>query len=216
MMRGLVVTGTDTDVGKTVVAAMLALGLGGSYWKPVQAGYEGGTDTEAVKAMTGLGPDRVLEEAYRLRTPCSPHAAAEIDGVRIDLAALDPAARITPRTSLPLIIEGAGGALVPLDRKTVYADLFAAWGWPAVLCARTSLGTINHSLMALEVLRARKVPVLGIVFVGAANEDSERTIAEMGNARRLGRLPMLGDLRPPALVRAFAENFRAEDFGGKP
>lgn len=215
MMRGLVVTGTDTDVGKTVVAAMLALGLGGSYWKPVQSGLEDPTDADAVRAMTGLGPDRVLAEAYRLRTPCSPHRAAEIDGLSIDLAALDPAARIAPGTPLPLIVEGAGGVLVPLDRKTLQADLFAAWEWPVVLCAHTRLGTINHSLMSLEVLRVRNVPVLGIVFVGAANEDSERTIAEMSGARRLGRLPMLDDLSPSALARAFAENFRAEDFGGK-
>lgn len=206
----LIVTGTDTEVGKTVFAAALAGALGAAYWKPVQAGVDddGGTDCQRVAALSGLAADRILPEAYRLATPCSPHRAAEIDGVEIDLDRL-----ALPAVSGPLVVEGAGGVLVPLTRSLVYADMFARWRAPAVLVARTALGTINHSLMSLEALRARGVPVLGIAFVGEGNEDSEATIAAMGSVRRLGRLPMLDPLGAGSLARAFAANFRLEDFG---
>lgn len=210
-MRTLIVTGTDTSVGKTVVSAMLTLCLGGIYWKPVQAGTEDGTDRQRVAAMTGLGPESFRSEAYVLKNPLSPHRAAELDGVTIAESALGlPEGIPDGRT---LIVEGAGGALVPVNRGLLYADVFAHWGAPAILCARTSLGTINHSLLSLEALRARNIPVLGIVFVGDANEDSETTIAEMGNVKRLGRLPMLSHLNAESLRAAFAENFALADFG---
>jgi len=151
----IVVTGTDTDVGKTVFAAGLAGALGASYWKPVQAGLEGGTDTTRVAALSGLPSANLLPEAYRLRTPCSPHRAAELDAIEIDTDRL-----ALPDVEGPLVIEGAGGALVPVTRHMLFADLFAHWGLPVVLVARTGLGTINHSLLSIEALRARAVPVL--------------------------------------------------------
>ena len=110
-------------------------------------------------------------------------------------------------------MEGAGGALVPVTRQTLYADLFARWGHPVVVVAGTVLGTINHSLLTLEALRARQVPILGVAFVGDANEDSESIIAALGGARRLGRLPRFGRLTREALHAAFADHFRIEDFG---
>lgn len=199
----VVVTGTDTDIGKTVFAAGLAGALRAHYWKPVQSGLDGGSDGERVAALAGVP---VLPEGYRLATPCSPHRAAEIDGVEIDPE------RLAPPAHDPLVIEGAGGILVPLTRTLVYADLFARWNLPTVLVARTSLGTINHSLLSVEALRARNVPLLGIAFVGEANEDSEATIAAIGKVRRLGRLPWLESLDRDTLARAFASNFRLEDF----
>lgn len=201
-----VVTGTDTGVGKTVFAAALAGALGTHYWKPVQAGLDEGDDSSEVRRLGGLAADAVLPEAWRLTTPCSPHRAAEIDGVAIDPHGLEIP---TPR---PLVIEGAGGALVPLTRDTVYADLFARWGLPVIVVARTGLGTINHSLLTIEALRARRVPIHGVAFVGDPVEDSEATIAAMGRVKRLGRLPWLSPPTPAGLTEAFAANFRLEDF----
>jgi dethiobiotin synthetase len=198
-MTGFVLTGTDTDVGKTVFAAGLAGHLGGWYWKPVQAGLGGGTDSERVAALSGLPPERILPEAYRLNTPCSPHRAAEIDGIEIDPARLAlPAER-------PLVIEGAGGALVPLTDELQFGDIFARWGLPAIVVARTALGTINHSLLTIEALRLRGVAIHGIAFIGDAAEDSEATICRLGGVRRLGRLPWLDPLDAASLRQAFAK-----------
>src|SRR5580692_6242913 len=144
MSRRIVVAGTDTEIGKTVFAAGLADLLGASYWKPIQSGLDGETDSQAVARLGRLSGDRILPERYRLKTPASPHQAAAIDGIRIDAAALD-----VPATGgRPLVIEGAGGLMVPLDRATLYVDIFARWHLPVVLCARTALGTINHSLLS--------------------------------------------------------------------
>ena len=208
MTHGLIVTGTDTGIGKTVFAAALAAALDGAYWKPVQAGLDDGGDRRHVLELSGRSDDRMIPEAYRLNTPCSPHRAAEIDGI-----AIDPARLVPPVRGRPLVIEGAGGALVPLTRSLLYADLFARWRLPAVIVARTALGTINHSLLTIEALRQRGVPILGIAFVGEANEHSERTIVEFGEVRRLGRLPRLARLNAQSLAAAFAANFHVADFG---
>uniref|UniRef100_UPI0035C9CF6F dethiobiotin synthase n=1 Tax=uncultured Sphingomonas sp. TaxID=158754 RepID=UPI0035C9CF6F len=152
MIARIVVTGTDTDIGKTVFAAALADALGAAYWKPVQAGLEDGGDGARVAALTSLPPEQILPEAYRLATPCSPHLAARIDGVAIDALALEP-----PAYDGAMVIEGAGGVFVPLTDTHVYADVFQRWGFPVVLVARTALGTINHSLLSIEALRARGV-----------------------------------------------------------
>ena len=205
--RTIIVTGTDTDIGKTVFAAALAGALDASYWKPVQAGMEGGGDALTVATLSGLPPARILPEAYRLQTPCSPHRAAEIDGVEIEIDRLT-----LPAIDGPLIVEGAGGVLVPATRDLLFADLFARWSQPAVLVARTGLGTISHSLLSIEALRSRGVPILGIAFVGEAVEDSEATIAQIGGVRRLGRLPRLAALNAETLRAAFLENFDVEDF----
>ena len=204
MTRSFVVTGTDTDIGKTVFAAGLAAALRASYWKPIQAGLDGGGDFDTVAR---LGVTRIVPSAYVLNTPCSPHRAAEIDGV-----AIDPARLALPAVDSPLIVEGAGGVLVPVTRELAFADLFARWQQPVVLVARTGLGTINHSLLSIEALRTRGVPILGIAFIGDAVEDSEATIAAIGGVRRLGRLPRLDPLDATTLAAAFADAFDLEDF----
>lgn len=204
MTRTIVVTGTDTEIGKTVFAAGLAAALGATYWKPVQAGLDEGGDGDTVRR---LGVAKVLPEAYRLTTPCSPHRAAAIDGVTID-----PARLALPAVDGPLVVEGAGGVLVPLADDLLYADMFARWGAPVVLVARTALGTINHSLLSIEALRRRGVPILGVAFVGEPVEDSEATIARIGGVRRLGRLARVAPLDAGTLARAFAAGFRTEDF----
>lgn len=205
-MSAFVVTGTDTGIGKTIFSAALTGALQAYYWKPVQAGLDDGADRDHVAQMSGVPEDQVLPEAYRLNTPCSPHRAAEIDGVVIDLAQMAlPDVR-------PLVVEGAGGALVPVTRSTTYADVFAWWNLPVIVVARTALGTINHSLLTFEALRARGVTIHGVAFVGDGNEDSEATICAMGDVRRLGRLPMLDRLDAAGLAEAFAQGFRVEDF----
>lgn len=203
----IVVTGTDTDIGKTIFAAALTGALGATYWKPVQAGRDelGRGDSERVAELAGAP---TLPSVYDLATPASPHIAAEIDGLHIvpeDLA--------LPQVEGPLVVEGAGGVLVPINRGWLFADQFARWGLPVVLVARTRLGTINHSLLSIEALRARSVPILGIAFVGDAVEDSEDIVATLGQVKRLGRLPMVAPLDPAHLALAFAENFDVSDFG---
>ena len=205
--RTIIVTGTDTDIGKTVFAAALAGALGAFYWKPVQAGLESGSDAGTVAMLGGLPPARILPEAYRLQTPCSPHRAAEIDGVEIAVERLT-----LPAIDGPLVVEGAGGVLVPVTRDILFADLFARWAQPVVLVARTGLGTINHSLLSIEALRSRGVPILGVAFIGDQVEDSEATIARIGGVKRLGRLPRLAPLNAATLSAAFRENFDPEDF----
>ncbi len=202
----IVVTGTDTDIGKTVFAAGLTAALGARYWKPVQAGLADGSDAASVVTL-GVPAEHVLPEAYRLTTPCSPHLAAEIDRVTID-----PDRLALPEVDGPLVVEGAGGVMVPVTRDLIFADLFARWGKPVVLVARTGLGTINHSLLSIEALRSRGVPILGIAFVGDAVEDSEATIATLGKVRRLGRLPRLDPLNAATLAQAFSANFDLEVF----
>lgn len=207
MNARIVVTGTDTGIGKTVFAAALAGALDAFYWKPVQAGIEEETDRETVMRLSGLSEQRLLQEVYRLKTPASPHLAAKIDGVTID-----PRELALPDVDRPLVIEGAGGLMVPLAENLTYIDVMAQWRVPVVLCARTTLGTINHSLLSIEALRARDVPLLGVAFIGDENAESERIICKIGQTRRLGRLPLLASLTGETLRAAFAQHFKATDF----
>jgi dethiobiotin synthetase len=207
MSKGYLVSGTDTGIGKTTVAAMLLLALDALYWKPLQSGTQDGTDRERVQALTHLPADRLLPERYVLSQPLSPHRAAELDGV-----AIDPKSLAVPAAERTLIIEGAGGLLVPITRQLLQIDLFTDWDLPVILCARTALGTINHTLLSIEALRRRRLRLHGVVFVGDDNPDNIRTIAEISGARVLGRLPRLEPLDRAALLGAFARGFRREDF----
>jgi dethiobiotin synthetase len=210
MRPAFVVTGTDTNVGKTIIAAALVAALDACYWKPVQAGLAGETDAQIVRRLADAREDQILPEVYRLTTPASPHFAAERDGVLIDIDRLMKLP--DPGGSRPLIIEGAGGLMVPLTRSLLQIDLFARWGLPVILCVSTRLGMINHSLLSIEALKRRGIRLLGVAFVGDEQADSERTIVEMGGARRLGRLPHIDPLDGASLRQAFAQSFRPADF----
>lgn len=203
-MSTLIVTGTGTGIGKTIFSAALAGALGATYWKPVQAGLEAETDSQTVARLAGV---TVLPEAYRLKMPASPHRAAAAEGI-----ILDPARLALPKISTPLVVEGAGGLMVPLTADFLLIDLFARWQAPLILCAATHLGTINHSLLALEAIRTRNIPLLGIAFIGEANEDSEATICRLGRAKRLGRLDRVAALNKASLAAAFAASFTIGDF----
>jgi len=202
MSAHYVVTGTDTGIGKTMFSAALTAALGASYWKPVQSGLDDETDSEIVQRLGGIGRRRILPEAYRLKTPASPHLAARLDGV-----AINPKRLVPPDLPGPLVIEGAGGLLVPLSDDLLYADIFARWKLPTILCARTSLGTINHTLLSLEAMRHRGIPIFGIAFIGEENLETQRIIAGMSGAAVLGRLPWLEDVSTARLNETFRENF---------
>ncbi|MGI9369178.1 MAG: dethiobiotin synthase [Ruegeria sp.] len=195
-MNTLIVTGTDTGVGKTVFSAGLTAALGATYWKPVQSGLEETTDSEIVQALSG---QPVLPEAYRLSIPASPHLSAEDMGIEIDLNQLD-----LPKLGGPLVVEGAGGLMVPLTRKAYFLDQIARWGAPVILVARTQLGTINHTTLSLMALRNAGCPVVGVAFVGSAEPEVEQTIVEMSAVKHLGRLDMIDDLDRDTLGHAFA------------
>lgn len=205
MSRSFVVTGTDTDVGKTVVAAGLVAALDADYWKPVQAGLVGGTDSETVAALVNVGPDRILPEAYRLQSPCSPHEAARVDGVTIERSRLS-----LPSSERRLIVEGAGGAMVPISETELMLDLFADWALPVILVARTALGTINHSLLSIAALGSRDLEIAGILFVGEENSASEAAITSFGGVVHLGRLPRLKPLDSSTLATAVNQHIRLD------
>ena len=198
MSRGTFVTGTDTDVGKTVACAYLLRALDADYWKPVQSGLEGETDSEAVQRLTGLPPERFHASAYALRAPLSPHESARRDGVRISLEAF-----ALPKTPRFLLVEGAGGVLVPLNADALMVDLMRRLGLPVILVARSTLGTINHTLLSLEALRVRGLKVAGIVMNGPPNEANRRALEEYGKAEVIAEIPRLEPLDAPTLA-AFA------------
>jgi len=209
MSNAYIVTGTDTGIGKTTVAAMLVLALDALYWKPIQSGTEDGTDRQRVRALTQLPEDRFLPERYVLSQPLSPHRAAEIDGIEIKSEALAPPGLDHTRT---LVIEGAGGLMVPVTRDKLQIDLFAGWNLPLILCARTALGTINHTLLSIEALRSRNMKLHGLIFVGDDNPDNMRTIADFSGGRTLGHVPRLGRIDRSTLLDVFAHGFMREDF----
>jgi dethiobiotin synthetase len=197
-----VVTGTDTNIGKTIFCAGLCGLLGARYWKPVQAGLDSPTDSEVVAELAGVD---VVPEAYRLKLAASPHQAAAEEDIAIDPNALVPPAG-------PLVIEGAGGLMVPLTRETLFIDVFARWKLPLILCARTRLGTINHTLLSIAAIRDRDIPLAGVAFIGDANEESEGIICEIGKATRLGRLPVIEPLTAGRLAGVFTRTFERQVF----
>lgn len=207
MTSGFIVAGTDTGIGKTVFCAALTGVFGFNYWKPIQAGTEEETDMQAVRRLSGLPADHFLKARYSLRTPCSPHLAAEIDQVQIERSCLT-----LPETTRPVVVELAGGLLVPLTRDLLQIDVIGDWALPIVLCTRTSLGTINHTLLSIEALKTRGLNIHGIAFVGEENIDTERTICDFAMTRHLGRLPFLTSLDVASLHAAFDAHFRREDF----
>lgn len=200
-MNAIFLSGIGTDVGKTVAAAVLSKAWNMEYWKPVQAGELEWTDSDKVREWTA-GSVKVHPEAYRLTRPMSPHAAASIDGVRIGLEDLDP-----PHHEGPLLIEGAGGLLVPINEEgDTMLDLAERWRAPILLVSWNFLGSINQSLLSVEVLHRRAAPVQGILFSGPENPDSERIIDKLAPYPILGRISE-GDPGPEFVERE-AERLR--------
>lgn len=199
------ITGTGTDVGKSVAAAMLMAGTRGYYWKPVQSGLDPISDSEWVRQATGLAPTHFLPETYRLRTPLSPHAAAALDGVRIELSAFRLPALPAPGH---LIVEGAGGVLVPLNDHDFMLDLIVQLALPVLVVATSRLGTINHTLLTLQALRSRQVSVIGVVLNGPPDPGNCQAIEHFGKVPVVARIEPLPAVTPEALLETFARHFR--------
>lgn len=201
-MKGVFVTGIGTDVGKTVVAAILTEALGADYWKPVQAGNLGFTDSDVVRSLLSNQASFIHPEVYRLHEPMSPHAAAKIDGVEISLDAF-----VLPHSERPIVVEGAGGLMVPLNDRDVVADLIAKLALPVVVVSRNYLGSINHSLLTLDALAARGVKLAGVIFNGEENAESERIILQRSGAHLLGRVGV-EEMIDQGTVKRYAHAFR--------
>ena len=206
--KRLFVTGTDTAVGKTLVAAMLVAGLDGHYWKPVQSGSDEGTDTEWIKEKTGLPADRFFEEAYRLKGFMSPHAAAARENVAIDFSTIRTP---TLKAGSHLVMEGAGGLMVPLGERWLVIDLIKRLKAPVILVARSTLGTINHTLLSLEKLRAEGIDIAGVVMNGPKDEGNRKAIEHFGGAQVLAEVEPMGEINFETLKGAFEKLFGLSD-----
>lgn len=178
------ITGIGTDVGKTVAAAIVTEALEADYWKPIQSGATTDSDRRTVQSLISNSKSVFHPEAYSLTEPLSPHAAAEIDGVELELSAVE-----VPVTNNTLVIEGAGGLMVPLNYKgAMVIDLIRHCNAEAILVSRHYLGSINHTLLSVEALKSRGIPIAGIIFNGAENPATERVILETTGIKLLGRI----------------------------
>jgi dethiobiotin synthetase len=203
------ITGTDTGVGKTVVSALLCAALDASYWKPIQTGTIEGTDRESVMQLAEIPEARTVPEAYRFAPPVSPHLAARRAGVRIEFSRIRMP-QMAPEENL--VVEGAGGALVPINATQQMTHLMKHLKLPVLLVARTSLGTINHTLLSLAALRAARLHVHGVVMVGKPNRDNRKAIEHYGNVEVVGAIPWLKKIDRRALLLTFRRHFDRRAF----
>lgn len=199
----LFISGTDTDIGKTVVSSMLVSGLKAGYWKPIQAGRVPSTDTEFVKKITRLPNSHFYEEAYNLTEPMSPHAAAEIDEITIHLNSI----KLPDFHQSHLIIEGAGGLMVPINDKEYVIDLIKHVGVPTLLVAKSGLGTLNHTLLSLEALRKRNIEIFGVILVGDKHTSNENAIRKYGELDQLFSMNTLQVISSDSLKNEYNNSF---------
>jgi dethiobiotin synthetase len=194
-LEGFFVTGTDTNVGKTVVSAWLVAKLDACYWKPVQAGTRPETDSAIVRRLADVPAERILPEAYVLPESIAPHEAARRSGITIDMAKLVP-----PACGRPLVVEGAGGLMVPLTDDAYVIDLATELHLPIVLVSRSTLGTINHTLLSLEAIRRRGVPLAGVVINGPETPHNRAAIERYGQVEVIAEIPWLDAVTPSILM----------------
>ena len=192
--KRIIICGTDTDVGKTIVSSFFVQGLKGTYWKPIQSGTEEGTDTKTICNLLSLEPNSYLPERYKFKAPVSPHWAAEQES-----AFIEPSNLKLPDLDELIIIETAGGLMVPLNRDWLQIDQLKAWGAPIILVARTGLGTLNHTLLSLEALKHRNLDVLGIILNGPPHKDNPKTLEQFGDTKILASLPIFDEVNAKVL-----------------
>lgn len=178
----LFITGIGTDVGKTIASSIIVEALEADYWKPIQAGDLDNSDTNKVEKYVSNTTTKFHKNAYALQTPASPHLAAEIDGITIEIDKI-----IEPKTKNHIVVEGAGGIYVPLNNSDCVIDLIQP-DYKVVVVSRHYLGSINHTLMTIEILKSRKLNVAGIVFSGDENKATESIILEKTNVSMIGRI----------------------------
>lgn len=188
-MNKIMVAGSGTDVGKTVVAAILATLLKGDYWKPIQCGLEEQSDTETMQKLLDAHGHHIHAPAYSFKAPLSPHHAARLENITIH-----PDNIALPFTQRPLIMEGAGGVFVPLTSKLLSIDLFKRWDCQWIIVSKHYLGSINHTLLTCDALKRHQVSLAGIIFNGLPNSESEAAILE------ISKLPLIGRLLPETVI----------------
>ena len=201
-MKRYFVTGIGTEVGKTIASAIITQALKADYWKLVQAGELDNSDRMKVEVLIDNDRTKFHPEAYKLNQPMSPHAAAEIDGAKIHISSIE-----MPHTNNHLVIEGAGGLLVPLNDKDTILNLIETLNCEVILVSRHYLGSINHTLMSIEALQQRNIPIKGILFNGKENKDTESIITKMSGVNIIGRIDELDDLNK-SLINSIAQNLK--------
>ena len=197
-MKSIFVTGTDTDVGKTIVSAGLCLSWPAHYWKPIQAGADPCTDNEIMAQFIPKG--NIYPSTYNLKKACSPNQAAQWEDITIQKDSLMSAYK---KIHSPVVIEGAGGALVPFNDQESMLDLMVQFNAPVIIVARSALGTLNHSFLTLKALRTSNINILGIIMVGKLHPDNKRDIEAIGNIPVLLELPMLKKIDIDSLKEHF-------------
>ena len=211
MFRGIFVTGTDTNVGKTVVSAALMLRYRDEaplrYWKPIQTGIEQDDDSSEVTRLARCRDDEIFSCGVRLPRPVSPHLAARLAGTRITVRPLVEQLREVRPAVSRWIVEGAGGVLVPINERETMADLILALHMPVLVVARSTLGTLNHTLLTIEGLRRRMVRVAGVVLVGPPDDENRQAIEQYGAAEVIAQMPRFDPLTPDALATWAAAEF---------
>jgi len=209
MAKGFFVTGTDTNVGKTVLAALLCAALPARYWKPIQTGAREEIDREHVKSWAQLDDDQLIPESYMFDDPVSPHLAAQREGAEIALEQIEIPAE---RSGTPLIVEGAGGVMVPINSGQLMLDLMGHLALPAILAARTTLGTINHTLLSIKCLRSAGIQTVGVVLIGPENLENRKAIEHYGQIQIVGQIPVLETIKRETLREVYARHFTREAF----
>ncbi len=203
----LIVCGTDTDVGKTVVSSLLVQGLNATYWKPIQSGLEDGGDTNRVCQLLNLSKERWLPERYKFNKPVSPHWAAEQDD-----QVIEPRNLSLPIVQKPIVIEMAGGVMVPLNREYLQINLLETWMMPIILVARSGLGTLNHTLLTIEALKNRQIPILGLILNGPLHKDNPKTLEQFGGVPVFAELPKFAPLSAKVLADEWLKQRLSERF----
>ena len=184
-----IICGTDTDVGKTLISTFFVRGLGSYYWKPIQSGTKDGTDSQFVKKIGGIKNEKILKESYIFKTPVSPHWAAEIDNTIISNKLLN-----IPKIEGSLVIETAGGLMVPITRNFLQIDQIKIWDLPVILVCRSSLGTLNHTLLSIEALRKRDIKILGLVINGKKHLDNPKTLKDFSHLPIIAEFPLIKNI----------------------
>lgn len=202
MPNQFIIAGIGTEIGKTLISAIFRQALQADYWKPVQSGNPEEADALFIEQMTQVPGGKIWDSSYVLTQPLSPHTAAEIDGLRISLDEIQ-----LPATARPLIVELAGGIMVPLNESDTNLDLMAKLNLPVVLVSKNYLGSINHTLLTYELLKARHIPMAGIVFNGPSNASGETFILNHTGLKVLLRVPELANL-DPNIIQEYAEHIQ--------
>ncbi|QDH17110.1 dethiobiotin synthase [Swingsia samuiensis] len=198
--RGVFITGTDTEIGKTLTSAILTKAWNTYYWKPLQTGLETEQgDSPTVASLAQLPPKKIIPPAYSFKAPLSPMAAASKEHTTIN-----PGRLVLPQLSNPILVEGAGGLMVPIRKDLLMIDLINKLDLPTILVARSGLGTINHTLLSLEALTRRNIHILGVVLSGPLNTENKKTIEEFGNTKVILQIPHL-DVVNPTIVTSLAQ-----------